>query len=201
MTPKIDYGILGRAVEEFEALGYTYVEVPWVVPDKIIRATLSEEFGYFEQAMKENTTASFGDCRCPPPREYRSMGGLIGSAEQGFLALDLPKGRYVGVSPCFRDEHPIDLLRRPYFMKVELFVTDINAVVDDVIHDARSIMALYSNKKIDLVQTPDGFDLEISGIEVGSYGERDVYPHGRWVYGTGMALPRFHVAQAIASIT
>ncbi len=38
-----------------------------------------------------------------------------------------------------------------------------------------------------------GYDLTIDGHEVGSYGERVVGNH-RWVYGTGIADPRFTYA-------
>jgi seryl-tRNA synthetase len=184
MTPKVDYALFGRAMEEYILRGYSYVETPWVVPERIIRATLPEEFTYFEQVI-----------------DGVSRGGLVGSAEQGFLALDLPPGAYVSAGPCFRDEQPIDIFRRPYFMKIELFVTTEIGAPERVMTDAREVMNLFTDQVIQPVKTDDGYDLEIAGIEVGSYGERFVEPHGRWVYGTGLALPRFSVATALSAIT
>ena len=199
MTPKINYQLLGEAVYAYQDLGYTYVETPWVVPEKIIRATLPGEFGYLEQVMEDRVAAE-RDCHCAPRRSYTSRGGLVGSAEQGFLALNLPAGKYVGCGPCFRDEDAHNLLCRPYFMKVELFVTTDSGTVDMVHGDALRVMSSFTSYPLDTVKTPEGFDIELSGIEVGSYGERTVHPHGRWVYGTGLALPRFDVARAIAQV-
>lgn len=38
-----------------------------------------------------------------------------------------------------------------------------------------------------------GYDLLLSGIEVGSYGFRE-YKNNKWIYGTGLAEPRFSQA-------
>jgi len=40
-------------------------------------------------------------------------------------------------------------------------------------------------------QTLESFDIEIDGVEYGSYGLRYHEDIGVWVYGTGVALPRF----------
>lgn len=202
MTPKIDYALFGRAMSAYIDRGYTYVETPWVVPEKIIRATLPPEFGYFEQMMRDDRTADAkpADCRCPPYPSYKSKGGLVGSAEQGFLALSLPDGAYVGAGPCFRDEEPIDLYRRPYFMKIELFVTLPDAEVGRLVTDAQEVMSLFTDEPIGIAITSEGFDLEIGEMEVGSYGERIHPQHGRWLYGTGLALPRFSVARALSTL-
>lgn len=199
MTPKIDYKILGEALSLFEERGFVYAEVPWVVPDKVIRATLPHQFDYFEQVMEDRDSAATM-CKCPTPKSYTSKGGLVGSAEQGFLALDLPPGKYVGVSPCFRDEYPIDLMRRPYFMKVELFVTDPAVTLESVIYDAESVMMYLGDVMPVRVETAEGIDLEIAGVEVGSYGAREVEGFGKWIYGTGLALPRFTVAKALDTV-
>ena len=44
----------------------------------------------------------------------------------------------------------------------------------------------------------NSFDIEIGGIEVGSFGER-VYKGNKIAFGTGLALPR--ITQAIKRIT
>ena len=44
------------------------------------------------------------------------------------------------------------------------------------------------------VKTDEGYDLEINGIEVGSYGARYHAKIGWWAYGTGLAEPRYTTA-------
>lgn len=200
MRPLIDYTMLGMAVSKYKYLGYQYVEVPWVVSKKEIRATLPHEFGYFEQMIEENVTSE-SSCECASSPSYSSRGGLVGSAEQGFLALDLPEGMYVGVSPCFRDERNIDMLTRPYFMKVELFSPGARCA-DVMLKHAAAIMYhwLADDALIHQKQTEDGIDLMIGDIEIGSYGTRETSTHGVWSYGTGLALPRFSVAMAYAAV-
>lgn len=193
MTPKIDYVLLGRAVEEYKRRGYVYKEVPWMVPEEAIRATLPAP------------APSYVAC----PRHKYPDGGfdafveacyLVGSAEQSFLQMRPKPGAYVGVTPCFRHEPTLDLLHQTTFMKVELFATLEDASLDRVIYDASEVMSLYTDQPILPVATADGFDLTISGIEVGSYGVREHSVFGKWIYGTGLALPRFSVANALSAI-
>jgi hypothetical protein len=80
---RIDWKLLAEAVSHYERIGYRYVEVPYGVPEDIIRLTLPEEFA----------------CSTVEP-----FGSLVGSAEQSLLHLDLPPGAYVACSPCFRPE-------------------------------------------------------------------------------------------------
>ncbi|UIS25232.1 putative RNA polymerase alpha subunit C-terminal domain protein [Erythrobacter phage vB_EliS-L02] len=131
---------------------------------------------------------------------------LVGSAEQGFLSMNLPPDAYVGVTPCFRWERHNDLLTRDYFMKVELFVTSEEADLGHVMSDACEVMRIIGDDRdgacptIDVVETEEGFDAMLGGVEVGSYGERATSSQA-WIYGTGLALPRFSVAKALAKIT
>jgi hypothetical protein len=46
------------------------------------------------------------------------------------------------------------------------------------------------NNEIKIVKTNIGYDLELNNIELGSYGVRK-YGQLHWVYGTGLAEPRF----------
>jgi hypothetical protein len=46
---------------------------------------------------------------------------------------------------------------------------------------------------VDLVMTAEGYDLEIGGIEVGSYAARTADGMS-WTCGTGLAEPRFSTA-------
>ncbi len=48
--------------------------------------------------------------------------------------------------------------------------------------------------EVEIVATDEGWDLEVNGIEVGSYGFRQSGGR-RWACATGLALPRFDVAR------
>lgn len=186
MTPPIDYRLLGYAVQFYRDCHYTYVEVPWMVDGEFIRATLPEGSSYRLQVANVQTLENLYD------GDF-----LVGSAEQGFLSLDLPPGMYVGCTPCFRDEPKTDLLYQDTFMKVELFNTLPNASVIQTVQDAKRFFRRFIGVSPDEIETAEGTDLMLAGIEIGSYGERT---HGdlRWVYGTGLALPRFSTALALS---
>jgi hypothetical protein len=169
---RIDWKLLAEAVSHYERIGYRYVEVPYAVPEDIIRLTLPEEFA------------------CSTVEPY---GSLVGSAEQSLLHLDLPSGVYVACSPCFRPEPVLNELYQHHFMKVELFQTGeewLNPM--KMLMDAQDFMSRYA--KLEVVRTDVGKDLMVEGIEVGSYGLREAGGR-RWGCGTGLALPRFDVAR------
>jgi hypothetical protein len=165
MTP-IDWSLIADAIFYYEALGYEYCEVPWLVPDNIARMTYDAE-----------------SLQC-------QAGTLIGSAEQGFLALPSREGKMVSCSPCFRKEPVIDRLHQSWFMKVELYQEGSH--VEELVRDAFN----FFQKWVDctLYETPEGIDIVASGIEIGSYGEHHE-GNRHWTYGTGLALPRFSIAQ------
>ncbi len=117
---------------------------------------------------------------------------LVGSAEQGFLEMDLPPGSYMSVSPCFRRGER-DSIHQETFMKLELHQTDATSL--DALHTMIEKCRAYFRSiapglNIELVATEEGWDIEMEGVEIGSYGRRTAL--GRtWLYGTGLALPRF----------
>lgn len=199
MTPIIDYTLLGQALPKYTSRGYVYKEVPWIVPEFPIRATLPDPLPayvagprydhYGHEGEWVGATDAFGESHY-----------LVGSAEQSFLAMNLPPGAYCAITPCFRHEPTLDILHQTTFMKLELFVTFEDATVDRVVGDAMEVMAVLSGQRPDIVTTEIGYDLELAGIEVGSYGERIHDDYGRWVYGTGLALPRFSVAHGLSSV-
>lgn len=175
--PVINWLLLGTAVEFYKALGYTYIEVPYAVPEDIIRLTLPPQYA---------------------PDEVPGLGCLVGSAEQSLLALDLPDGRYMAVSPCFRPEPVLNKYYQRHFMKVELFQTG-DRFMDPIqmLIDARSLMSRFAFTEV--LPTPEGSDLTVNGVEVGSYGFREAGGR-RWACGTGLALPRFEVAMRTPSL-
>lgn len=199
---KIDWALLARAVEFYQSQGYKYVEMPWAVSAESVAIT------------------------CPRPEytaNVDGLGSLVGSAEQSFLHMDLSgklgKGRFVALTPCFRLGDDGDDLHHPYFMKVELYINDaqgLEAMVDGVAPEGaidngpfmaylhmlsivgqfnRSILGDVEIENVRGVDTSEGCDVELNGIEIGSYGIRQHNGHV-WVYGTGVAEPRFSQARA-----
>ena len=168
---------IARALNWYQTMGFEYVECPWFVETHIMTAT------------------------CPPERIVSStLGNLVGSAEQSFLALEfqgaLTKGRYVGYTPCFRPDD-VDDLHQQCFHKVELYQTDdvSHEALKQLIRTAKAFIegAVYEAGKdvanVTVERSQDGYDILIKGVEVGSYGIR-TYEGKTWVFGTGCAEPR-----------
>lgn len=186
----IHYSRLSDAIQFYTNLGYKYVEVPWAVPEWAIKAT------------------------CPNPLSKPAIARsqfLVGSAEQSFIYLDvseqLGKGRFVACTPCVR---PGDIgpFNQPTFMKVELYRNDevspltLNEMMGHAGYyfekQARrhspSAQLEWSNFLDDGVPTfDDVLDINLNGLEVGSYGMRE-FRAIQWVFGTGLAEPRFSMA-------
>lgn len=176
----INWSFLARAHEFYPSKGWAPIEVPWVVAPYITRSTMPP-------GIQATTTG---------------MGDLIGSGEQGLLHLavhhNLASGKWMTCTPCFRDDVSDDLHGK-HFVKVELMWLDPVSVMNawlDILDDARNLfqeLGLPSK----LSTQSDHIDLvSQQGIELGSYGVRSAF--GRtWVYGTGLAEPRFSTALKI----
>ena len=181
----IDWNLISEAVKYYTSIGYKYVEVPWIVSSEAIQATF-------------NGTA-------PKTKD----GLIVGSAEQSFIQMKLDGtfpflhcgAKLVTVTPCFKNDE-IDRIHSPFFMKVELININNNLDDSDVrlqsfIKDAKTFFEM-QNVVVDSVKTESGVDLLIDGIEIGSYGIRSYNSQNRgnfnWVYGTGLAEPRFSIA-------
>jgi hypothetical protein len=189
------YKHLVEAIRYYEQCGFKWLDVPWAVSELAIYMT--------------RPTWIVGD----PP--YYVSGGEdlfpVASAEQSFLQMQLDAvakgermtGSYVTMTPCFRNEPVIDELHQPYFMKVELISWDktTREDMDKMIAGAR--LFFERSLWVDCVHNADPDPLGIvaydlvtthTGIELGSYGIREHPKVGRWVYGTGLAEPRFSYA-------
>jgi elongation factor P--beta-lysine ligase len=195
MDIAVNWHVLSRAMGFYQDRGYRVVDVPWLVPSTTCYATLP---GFASKNAVIQTKSGHGS--------------LVGSAEQSFLQLQLDDhpsvrspGLYVACSPCFRNEPVLDDLHHKHFMKVELYATlrDHEAACERLIADAYDFFCGYIFKKyITRVETNDGFDLEIGGIEIGSYGVRHYQNDTHdltWVCGTGVAEPRFTTALSRSS--
>lgn len=209
MSNFIDYRLLGKAIDYYEALGYKRIEVPWWVTADIA-----------------NVTKPVG---VPESNNYRlSVNGkcLLASGEQAFLYLinkgQLPAGRYQTVTPCFRNEE-YDSTHSKQFMKLELirvlsehaFENASHVEVDDIASQACKFFNLQTTATTrrlsevvcrvtptsveDPIAIPGTHQLDVvmqvgsKEIEIGSYGARKT-SFASWIYGTGLAEPRFSKA-------
>lgn len=163
----IDSKLLMDAMQYYEGLGYRPISAPMLVDADIVEMTL------------------------PRGRFARSHLGksYVGSAEQSFYQLIkdglTPDGSYMMVTPCERDEDE-DETHLGIFMKVELVSTNKSSY--EILKDVSDFLS-DSNIPNGWVETETGFDLEVGGIEVGSYGSRRFKGH-LIKFGTGLALPR-----------
>jgi hypothetical protein len=186
MPPKhtINYKRVGEAIEHYGKIGYEYIEAPWLVSKEAIDIT-----------------------RPPTVKPFETfMGQLVASGEQSFLEMrnDLcPSRKYQCATPCFRDDKP-DKFHLTYFFKVELIIvlwkTDepdkyLNMIIMDAYNFHRRYFG-YGTYPV-VVDTDIGKDINICGVEVGSYGFRE-HNGFRWIYGTGLAEPRLSQVLEIA---
>ena len=180
----INYKILSDAIEYYKRRNYIEINMPWYVGESIHNIT-------FEITNSKWQLPS-GDI-------------LLGSAEQGFINQMLNHnllGKFQATTPCFRED-TIDELHQEHFIKTELFINeseDFNKTLDKILSDVFGFLIKYVDvTRINFVDTSSetgirSIDIKIDGIEVGSYGIREYKYGGKiytWVYGTGVALPRF----------
>jgi hypothetical protein len=203
----INYGFIATAVAYYESLGYQQIEVPWRVSIDTINITKPT-------AVKKDDYIIAGTGKA-----------LLASGEQGLLYLAnkgmLPPGRYQTATPCFRNES-YDRYHSKQFFKVELIElldSDIVGVeaherVHVMLKDAQRLFVQLAGTdrkgNIDAFAPDDTDELAIPNIrsvdlcmimrdqrniELGSYGARRT-SFASWIYGTGLAEPRFSKALA-----
>ena len=172
---------LGNAALLYEARGWKWLDAEWAVKDDACRMTLPSGMEATKVTWQNADTMS-----------------LVGSAEQSFIDLMLRNsicsGKWQAITPCFRNESYTEPARRNVFIKLELFLCDMQSEkLQGVISDAAEVMYVITGIMPNRVINEDGYDLEINGIEVGSYGCRKV--NGRpYIFGTGCAEPRMTFA-------
>lgn len=165
-----------RAIAFYSEKGYRMLDVPMIVSKEA--------------------------CAVTTPEGRLSLGHLgdsyVGSAEQSFIELHaqglLPKGKHMALTPCYRDEWVLDDLHLNMFLKLELIYVGDFAQWEkgEMILDAREYFTLFG--KTTIAFEKDIVDININGIEVGSYGLRR-FPDGTtYVFGTGIAEPRLSCA-------
>jgi hypothetical protein len=192
------YRRLLDAVDYYEKCGFKYVDVPWAVGAEAIGITRPP----WASVKGGAHLVAGGDDLFP-----------VASAEQSFIQLQLDAlhgsldkriaGSFCTLTPCFRNEPTLDDLHQPYFMKVELISWDrtTREDMDKMVAGARLLFE--RDLWVDCVHNADpdpigvvAYDLVTThtGVELGSYGIRETEYLGRWLYGTGLAEPRFSYA-------
>lgn len=182
----VNWWNITRALDFYKAVGYEYVELPWIVGSESVAITKPKD--------SSPLIVSWW---------HGEIGELPGSAEQAFLEqfrrFEVTK-RFVAATPCFRDEPMFQYgTHQLQFFKVELF-QPVSSMYGwrrswNMLEHARALFKLLG-AKAESVTHPDGdgWDLMVNGIEVGSYGIRE-HKDMTWLYGTGIAEPRFTFAQ------
>lgn len=182
---KLDYDLIQNALDYYESLQYKYIETNWLI---------SKEADDFTRPF------------IATPAVVNNDRYFIGSAEQSFIdkifnnQLKDEEPIYYSVSPCLRLGDTETDYHTEEFLKVELNTITNNEIVainlmNKFKNDAKRYFKEISNENIlEHAITDMNIDLEINGIEVGSYGYRELYDKkdGYYiVYGTGLAVPRF----------
>lgn len=177
--PIVDYSLIADAIQYYQELGYKYIAVPWRVPDDVVKITSPD-------TTRQDIIGEDGL-------------SLVASAEQSFLHMmlsgELGEGMYVACTPCFRDDEQTNI-HFPYFMKVELIHIDPeNSPLGRtlMIEHVWDFFTEKSGAVCDLTGFGSEYDLNINGVEVGSYGDRIIMGRN-YIYGTGLAEPRFSIA-------
>jgi hypothetical protein len=181
--------VIGKAIAGYRALGYEYIETDWWVSKEAQYATMPKH-------IKSLVVGEYQSHFCKLcGEEDEPMGHLVGSAEQALIQKILDQkispGLYVMAGPCFRNEPKLDELHHRSFFKVELACVFLEGTLPSrgtllVMNDAQTVHYNLGHVWPKTVSMPDGsgYDLERSLNGIG------------WVYGTGLALPRFTQAKA-----
>lgn len=186
----INYALLAEAVRYYKVQGFEQIEVPWIVSGEASLETAPTEHDVYVSNRDEH---------------------FVGSAEQSFIQLMMydpdkleSNKDYFAITPCFRRDRPSEKYSR-WFMKLELFCRyDQNIYVDgDANIGAMDIALWYMDRAKDCFKhlsnrsdiTHLDNDLMCGDLELGSYGVRQLSVDDNicWVFGTGLALPRFQL--------
>lgn len=176
---KISTKLIQEALNFYEKKGYLLQDVPMVVDKEVSDITKPGHV----QDLDHNEKV------------------YVGSAEQGFLQMykdGLLKdfGKYMAITPCFRNEHSLNETHFLMFLKVELMIISDTPKwsLEQILKDANDYFSSYSNQvKRENISNSE-IDLMLNDIEIGSYGIRAFNNNEKYVYGTGLAEPRFSYA-------
>lgn len=185
----IDYGLIAESIAFYESRGYRRIESPWLV----------------SRSIGDITKPAFASSFAVTKETKSAEKVFVASGEQSLLYLIgkgyLPEsGKLLTVTPCMRDD-AWDELHWKQFLKVELMeygdgVENAAELVNDALEFFSKHVDASLLKETD-VPKARALDIELDGVEVGSYGVREC-SFVKWAYGTGLAEPRFSMAKRIA---
>lgn len=175
---------LMKYIAHYSSKGYELIDVPFIVDIDVSGLTKPD----FANDIHHNNNKVY-----------------VASGEQSFLQLikedKLQCNKYMCLTPCLRDEKNKDDLHYHMFMKLELI--HVLKYTDNTFNALQSMYqsAIEVNCKNlpnvtwdELINPLGEYDIYSNNIEVGSYGVREAF-NIRYVYGTGIALPRHNIAK------
>lgn len=164
------------AIDFYKHLGYELLNVPQCV-----------DFDVSQHTKPEGCPELF----------HRGMKVYVASAEQSFIQMhkedNLPNGKYMALTPCYRHEACLDDTHYSMFLKLELIIVG-SAESLNVATDACSFLTSVGAECV-VLPTNEGVDTydiltNHKGVELGSYGVREMLDGTVYTYGTGIAEPR-----------
>lgn len=189
---QIDYSLLAKAKEYYEKEGFNYIETPWLVSSAASNITAPEGVLHYIVTKGQKT------------KEF------VASGEQGFLYLALKgyltPGKYCTITPCLRNDD-FDYTHSKQFMKCELIEflakpidpVDYRRYMNDVMSYAEEFFLSQGLKTNEVKVSETSSDLySENDVELGSYGYRS-FEGLHWIYGTGLAEPRFSRVKNVLS--
>ena len=187
---------ISRSLTYWQNKEFSFVSLPWVAP----------------RLYTEATRPAWGACQ----PDVGAYGALLASGEQAFLQMEAEdrlseEERFVGWTPCFRDEAVFDATHHLYFMKTELFIkVDPHQAEQEVQRLVTGSMEFFAaelraaglghfaHDHLQKIACDElQWDIELNGVELGSYGYREHFGV-TYAYGTACAEPRF--SQALAQL-
>lgn len=176
-----------EAIEHYKKCGYKLIDVPQCVD--------------FDVSQHTKPTGV-------PELFHRGMKVYVASAEQSFIQLHkegkLQNGKYMALTPCYRHEAILDDTHYSMFLKLEL----INIIgVSNEVMNKDCVMSMIADASYFFhkhllttsKRTEEGiftFDIlaQNTKTELGSYGVRKMLDGTAYIYGTGIAEPRFSMS-------
>lgn len=178
------------ARKHYQDLGYSNLETPWVVSSKALNIT---------RPLVSNSS--------------HNSSSLVASGEQSFLQMiledKLELAKFQTFTPCFRPFDTLSDIHCQQFYKLELidYFGDEAPKQEDLFEMVNHALEFFHSYEIGCLADPTIdeprecdtiYSVDISGfigkdpIELGSYGIRFHKSIGYWIYGTGVAFPRFN---------
>lgn len=169
----ISINLIKQAILFYELRGYKPTSVPMLVDVDVAELTKPKDRNHI----------------------YHNNLTYVGSAENSFIQLwkdkNITPGKYMGLTPCFRDEPKLTDMHLRIFVKIELVIIGTANKEDlfEIIYDAQDFFELIGlNTNITL--TNEIYDIECNGYELGSYDIRKMLDGTPYCCGTGLAEPR-----------